>query len=133
MLVSQIYVDGVKYGDYFVPDVELNITLAGGSHRLTFQAIDKKSLKNAASETVNIGATSQRQVALSWKASTSAGVDSYIVYRSLRSGTGYSEAGTSATTKFVDQPGSGTFYYVVSAVSPKGESTYSAEVKVVVQ
>jgi hypothetical protein len=131
--VSQIYIDGIKYGDYFVPDVELNITLAGGSHRLTFQAIDNKRLKIATSETINIGSTTQRQVNLSWRPSTTAGVDSYILYRSLRAGTGYSEAGTSATTSFVDKPGIGTFYYVVTAVSPKGESTYSSEVKVIVQ
>lgn len=133
ILVSQIYIDGIKYGDYFVPDVELNITLAGGSHRLTFQAIDNKRLKIATSETINIGSTTQRQVNLSWRPSTTVGIDSYIVYRSLRSGGGYSEAGTSATTSFVDKPGTGTFYYVVTAVSPKGESTYSSEVKVIVQ
>ena len=133
ILASQIYIDGIKYGDYFVPDVELNITLAGGSHRLTFQAIDKKSLKIATSETINIGSTTPRQVDLSWRPSTTVGVDSYIVYRSLRSGGGYSEAGTSATINFVDKPGTGTFYYVVTAVSPRGESAYSREIKVIVQ
>ena len=123
--VSQIYIDGVKQADYFVPDVEVNLTLPAGSHRLTFQAIDNKNLIATTSETI---APHDSQVSLSWQPSGSAGVDSYIVWRSLRSEGGYAEAGTTATTSFVDKPGLGTFYYVVTAVSPKGESGYSAQV-----
>jgi hypothetical protein len=130
--VSQIYIDGVKQADYFVPDVEVNLTLPAGSHRLTFQAIDNKNLIATTSEiiatTSETIAPHDSQVSLSWQPSGSAGVDSYIVWRSLRSGGGYAEAGTTATTSFVDKPGLGTFYYVVTAVSPKGESGYSAQV-----
>jgi hypothetical protein len=129
--VAQLYIDGVKQSDYFVKDVEVDVTLAPGTHYLAFNAIDKKNLKAAVKETITVRPP---QVALSWRPSTTAGVDSYIVYRSLRSGGGYAQAGTTGTTtSFVDKPGIGTFYYVVAAVSPKGESPFSGEVKVIVK
>lgn len=117
----------MKKGDYFVPDVEVSFTLPAGTHRLTFQAIDKKDLKAVSSEYINVH---DSQVKLSWNPSTTVGVDSYIVWRSLTSGSGYSEAGTSGTTSFVDKPGLGTFYYVVTAVSPTGQSGYSSQIAV---
>lgn len=125
--VSQIYIDGVKKADYFVPDIEVSLTLPVGTHHVTLQAIDNKNLITKASEYINVH---DSQVTLSWKPSTSTGVDSYIVYRSTRSGSGYSEAGSTAGTSFVDHPGLGTFFYVVSSVTPKGESGYSSQVAV---
>lgn len=128
--VTQIYVDGVKKAQYSESLVDVNLTLAPGSHRVTFQAIDNGG--NKATSTENI-AVHDSMVTLSWKPSTSSGVDSYIIYRSLRSGGGYAEAGTSASTAFVDKPGLGTFYYVVVAVSPKGESSYSNQIEAVLK
>lgn len=36
----QVYVDGVKLGDYFTPSININAPLTAGTHRLTVQARD---------------------------------------------------------------------------------------------
>lgn len=132
--VTQLYVDGVKHGDYFTATPSTSLSLGTGSHRLTFIAIDKNTAKATTTEYVTVGAsTSTPQVDLSWHASTSSGVNSYIVYRSIKSGTGYSKVGTSSSTAFVDRPAAGTYYYVVTAVSSKGESAYSNQIALTVK
>jgi hypothetical protein len=124
--VAQVYVDGVKHGDYYTADVETNITLPAGTHRLTLQVIDKSGAYAKKTEYVNV----QPVVDLAWAASTSTGVYQYNVYRSLVSGTGFVRVGIADTTAYKDDPGVGKFYYVVTAVSPKGESKYSNQIAV---
>jgi|SRR5580704_10076322 hypothetical protein len=75
----------------------------------------------------------QHSVTLSWQASTTAGVG-YNVYRRDASGTVKLTAAPVAQTTYVDktvQPGQ-TYYYVTKAVSAKGESIPSNEVRVTI-
>jgi len=66
---------------------------------------------------------------LTWNPSQRA--TSYNIYRSTVSGTDYKIIGGSKETKYVDAPlpSGAVYYYVVTAVSDKGESKYSVEVK----
>jgi fibronectin type 3 domain-containing protein len=67
-------------------------------------------------------------VVLNWNASTTIGVISYNVYRSIINGSGYVIIGTTGgALTFIDATvASGTiYYYVVTAVSPNGESVFS--------
>ncbi|HUL35322.1 MAG TPA: twin-arginine translocase TatA/TatE family subunit [Candidatus Eisenbacteria bacterium] len=69
----------------------------------------------------------QAQVALSWNAST--GASSYNVKRSGTSGGPYALIVSTGSTSYTDEGlANGTFYYVVSAVGPYGESMNSVEV-----
>jgi hypothetical protein len=73
-------------------------------------------------------ATPMHNVVLNWNASTTAGVTSYNVYRSIINGSGYAVIGTTGgVLTFTDATvASGTiYYYVVTAVSPNGESVFS--------
>lgn len=76
--------------------------------------------------------SSPHSVTLTWHASPEANF--YCVYRSTVSKSGYQKIGTSPTPNFKDAPvpSGATFYYVVTAVSDKGESKYSSEIKAVV-
>jgi fibronectin type 3 domain-containing protein len=71
-------------------------------------------------------------VTLTWDASP--GASSYNVYRSSKSGGPYDKVGTASTPKYVDKPvaSGAVLYYVVTTVTDKGESKYSAEIKAVV-
>ena len=83
------------------------------------------------------GAISQRpapahSVTLTWKASTSAAVTDYNIYRSSSRGGPYRKINRAdvAGTSYVDSDvlAGQTYYYVVTAVNQrKGESRYSAE------
>lgn len=131
--VTQLYVDGVKHGDYFTATPSTSLSLGTGSHRLTLIAIDKNTARATSTAYVTVGtSTNTPQVDLSWHASTTSGVNSYIVYRSKTSGSGYSKVGTSSTTSFVDRPAAGTYYYVVTSVSSAGESKYSNQIALTV-
>jgi cellulose 1,4-beta-cellobiosidase len=67
------------------------------------------------------------QVSLSWNAS--AGASSYNVKRSGTSGGPYALIVSTGSTSYTDEGlANGTYYYVVSSVSPSGESTNSVEV-----
>ena len=75
-------------------------------------------------------------VTLTWTSSTTASVASYNVYRSMTSGSGYAQVGSTnvAATTFTDtmnvQP-STAYYYVVTAVGPGNvQSVNSSEVPV---
>jgi hypothetical protein len=74
-------------------------------------------------------APSQHSVLLSWTASTTAGVSTYNVYRSVTSGSGYVKIGatTGGALTYTDTTASsgGTYYYVVTALSGTSESTWS--------
>jgi len=75
----------------------------------------------------------QHSVTLSWQASSTAGVG-YNVYRRDASGTIKLNSAPVAQTTYVDktvQPGQ-TYYYVTKAVSAKGESIPSNEVRVTI-
>lgn len=67
------------------------------------------------------------QVDLTWAGSS--GATAYVVRRSTSSGAGYATIVTNQTTSFTDVGLTNdlTYYYVVSAVSPEGQSSYSAE------
>ncbi|MBS1851930.1 MAG: hypothetical protein JST79_13565 [Acidobacteria bacterium] len=73
-----------------------------------------------------------RAVNLKW--APSAGADAYNVFRSQVAGGPYTKIGHSPTASYVDTPvPEGTvLYYVVTALSNKGESGYSAEIRIVV-
>lgn len=94
--------------------------------------------QNSATQGLSITVT-QHSVSLSWTATSSSGITGYNVYRSLTSGSGYSNIGStnSATTTYTDQTViAGTrYFYVVTAFSPAcpasptcGESSNSNEV-----
>ena len=74
---------------------------------------------------------SSHTVSLSWTASTTTDVTSYNVYRGTVSGGPYAQIGSSEapTTQYTDATvdSSQTYYYVVTAVDPSGESQYSNE------
>ncbi len=78
----------------------------------------------------------QHSVALSWKASTSAKVVSYSMYRSSSPGGSYALVGSAlGTASYSDQSvqSASTYYYVVTAVDDQGqESAYSNESRAVV-
>lgn len=73
---------------------------------------------------------SKGQVDLSWVASSN--TTSYNVKRSTTQGGGYATIGTPAVTNYSDisVANGETYYYVVSAVGPGGESAHSSEVNV---
>lgn len=62
---------------------------------------------------------------LKWNASS--GAKSYIIYRSTREGSGYSQIGTSQYASYVDETVKigNTYYYRVKAKNGKGTSDYS--------
>ncbi|HXR34188.1 MAG TPA: twin-arginine translocase TatA/TatE family subunit [Verrucomicrobiae bacterium] len=67
------------------------------------------------------------QVAINWNASV--GATSYNVKRSGTSGGPYALVASTAATNHSDEGlANGTYYYVVSATSPQGESANSVEV-----
>jgi len=67
------------------------------------------------------------QVAINWNASV--GATSYNVKRSGTSGGPYALiASTAATNHLDDGLANGTYYYVISATSPQGETANSVEV-----
>lgn len=137
MRFTTLTIDGKLYGTYYTPyvaNVELDIALPAGTHHLAYEAFDWGYFNTTTVEDVTIGSggggTHNTTANLTWKASPSPGVDSYIVYRSLSSGTGYAMIATTAATSFVDAPGLGTFYYVVTAVNAaQEESAYGNEAK----
>ncbi len=67
------------------------------------------------------------QVTLTWNPSP--GAATYVVRRSITSGSGYAQIGTPSAATFVDTTAvnGATYFYVVSAVNPGGESATSAE------
>src|SRR5262249_35503922 len=69
------------------------------------------------------------QVELSWAGSL--GAISYIIKRSTTSGAGYVSIGTNDTTTFMDSglANNTSYFYVVSAVSAQGQSSYSVEAR----
>lgn len=71
-------------------------------------------------------------IALSWQASTTQDVTSYNVYRGTVSGGPYQKIGSSTTLNYSDPTvgKSFSFFYVVTAVDPSGESVNSNEVSV---
>ena len=89
--------------------------------------------------TVNLTVTSppvQRSVGLSWRASTSSGVVSYSVYRSIISGSSYGlVASAISDPAYVDQTvqSGNKYYYVVTAVNDRGqESAFSTQTSVTI-
>src|SRR5207245_680196 len=77
----------------------------------------------------NVTATAGNgQVALSWSASS--GATSYNVKRSTTSGGPYTTIASPTTTSYTDTgvTNGTTYYYVVSAVNPAGESANSSQV-----
>jgi fibronectin type 3 domain-containing protein len=67
------------------------------------------------------------QIMLSW--TTSAGAASYNLKRSTTNGSGYQTVSSPTATSFTDKPltNGTTYYYVVTAVNPSGESGASAQ------
>ena len=76
---------------------------------------------------LSVTTISSSQLNLSW--STAANSDSYKIYRSTTSGSGFSVVGTSLTNSYSDSglSGSTTYYYKVSGVNAVGEGTLSAQ------
>jgi fibronectin type 3 domain-containing protein len=74
-----------------------------------------------------------RNITLTWIASPDTGV-TYTVYRSVTSGTAYQKIASGITTlSYVDtKQKTGTYFYVVTAVNPNGESPPSNEARAVV-
>ena len=73
----------------------------------------------------------KKGVKLNWKASTTADIDGYNIYRSIVKGKSYSKIGQTdkSTVEFVDQASeaSKTYYYVVRAYKGTDESASSNE------
>ena len=86
-------------------------------------------------------ATGSHSVTLSWTASSSSGVTGYNVYRSTTSGNGATTGGPYTLlaanvqgVQFIDSnvAQGTTYYYVVTALNPQGESIYSNEASAVI-
>ena len=76
--------------------------------------------------------TGNHYVTLSWVASSSSGVTGYKVYRGTAAGGPYTLIQSSTTNpalSWIDRnvTSGATYYYVVTAISPAGESVYSNE------
>ena len=73
------------------------------------------------------GAAFAHRVTLVWNASPTTDVISYNVYRSTTPGSGYVLIGNATIETFTDSivTNGVTYYYVVTAVDPYGESGYS--------
>ena len=76
---------------------------------------------------------------ISWVASVTAGVTQYNIYRSDVSGSGYQQIDSIASTgqqlqSYQDDglPAGKTYFYVLTAVGPGGESVFSSQVTAVV-
>lgn len=71
-------------------------------------------------------------VTIAWTASTTTDVPSYNIYVSGTSGGPYTKIGTTNSLQFADIGGIAgtTYFYVVTAVGPNGESANSAEVSI---
>lgn len=65
---------------------------------------------------------------LTWTASPTAGITGYHVYRSTVHGGPYSLTASPTVTNFTDTPGTGTFFWVVTAFNSSGESARTNEV-----
>jgi fibronectin type 3 domain-containing protein len=73
------------------------------------------------------------QVVLMWQASTTSGVTQYNIYRGIASGGPYLLIASDNALDYNDVPGTGTWYYVVTAVGSDGvESVYSNQAFAVV-
>jgi len=76
---------------------------------------------------LSVTTISSSQLNLSW--STAANSDSYNIYRSTTSGSGFSVVATSAVNSYSDSglTGGTTYYYKVSGVNTVGEGTLSSQ------
>lgn len=79
----------------------------------------------SAPEDVEATAVSDSQIKLTWDEVSDA--DSYYVYRSTSSSSGYSKIGKATTTSYKDSGLSSEtkYYYKVKSVNSSGSSTYS--------
>lgn len=75
-----------------------------------------------------VATASKGKISLTW--ARVPGAKSYIIYRSTVSGSAYKTVGTPTDSRGTDSHpyGGMTYYYVVTAVNPSGESPHSAEV-----
>ncbi|HEY2548356.1 MAG TPA: hypothetical protein VGI46_19950, partial [Candidatus Acidoferrum sp.] len=119
---------------------------AGGTYTFTVHLVDSSSTpksittgsliltvqpKPATNLTVGPGGPSA--AILQWTASSSGDVAGYKVYRGTSSGNYTTAINAGNVTFYTDTPGSGSYYYVVTAYSAPGvESPFSNEVHIVV-
>src|SRR5882762_3478259 len=116
--------NGTKY--YYVVSA---YNSAGQSANSTEVSVTPVALPTPPPAPTNLTATAgNAQVALTWITST--GATSYYVKRSLTSGSGYVQVGTSTAATFTDMglTNGTTYYYVVSAVNASGEGANSSQV-----
>ncbi len=116
--------NGTKY--YYVVSA---YNSAGQSANSTEVSVTPVALPTPPPAPTNLTATAgNAQVALTWAVST--GATSYNVKRSLTSGSGYVQVGTSTAATFTDMglTNGTTYYYVVSAVNASGEGANSSQV-----
>jgi fibronectin type 3 domain-containing protein len=94
--------------------------------------------KNITGKQLNFGPMNptQHQVNLSWTQSTTPGITSNCVYRSVTSGGPYTQlaCSTGASTQYTDSTvvGGNTYYYVVTALVNTQESNYSNQVQAII-
>jgi hypothetical protein len=116
--------NGTKY--YYVVSA---YNSAGQSANSTEVSVTPAALPTPPPAPTNLTATAgNAQVALTWAVST--GATSYNVKRSLTSGSGYVQGGTSTAATFTDMglTNGTTYYYVVSGVNASGEGANSSQV-----
>ena len=131
---SYVYLDGVLVTHVSGGKITASITASQGSHRLSFAFTQASGEQLRSTMYVNVVGTTQTShaVTLNWKASTSAEVSGYRVYRGTASGGPYSRI-TSSTLPALNYEDANVvsgrnYYYVVTAVTTNGvESRFSTE------
>jgi fibronectin type 3 domain-containing protein len=123
---STTYVDSTAVGGTTYYYAVASVNASGQSNdSLQIGVTPEPPIPSPPAQLSATGATSE--VLLDW--GTSTGATSYNVYRSVTTGTGYSEVGSATTGSYTDSTGTigTTYYYVVTAVNSTGESGYSSQ------
>lgn len=110
-----------------VVDVQLSVNMYLGVLPCKTGVCDNSLVQQMVNAALN-GTCVLRTVTLNWRASTSANVTGYHIYRSTTSGGPYTKVNSAmiSTLNYTDtvKPGH-TYYYVATAVGNNGESAYS--------
>ena len=121
-------------GTVDVVDVQLSVNMHLGVLPCKAGVCDSSLVQRMVNAALS-GTCVLRTVTLNWRASTSASVTGYHIYRATTSGGPYTKVNSAVVSdlSYTDtvQPGY-TYYYVATAVGTNGESAYSDQAQAVV-
>ena len=138
--LDQILVNLQSQGSNFTSSVAWfgNLTMTGGTARTNFVVEGPFNGTGASSAPpatpANIlPAVVDNSVVLYWDANTEPDLSGYRVYRSQTSGGPYTQIAETTDTNFTDSGlPAGSFYYVLTAYSPSGESPFTSEIGTII-